>query len=298
MNLINLFLLKLEKEEQLKRREIRLLNVETLLKKELEKSNSLTEYCKKNNLNKGTLHYMLKSKRSIYLDLININKIDKEKTRFLLKDSNTPIKIPDKITQELAYLVGVLRDGSVTIEYSNEYCCVFYSKYKESLIVVRDYLKKIFDIEAEIVNNKENLYMVRVRAKTLYMFFKLLFEITPNQKNWNTPSLIKQSDNSVKKYYIRGFWDAEGGYPHLEVNRKFTKKNLEVKFSQKNKESLDFIKVFLNSIGIKTGNVYWNKDTHVLKITQSYIPKFQKLIGSSHPIKAKRLEMLAKMLAH
>lgn len=298
MDLVKIFLHKLEKQEQLKRRHIRLFNVETLLKKEIKKEASLTQYCLKNNINKGTLYYMLKGKRAIYLDLINIDKINKKKVRFSLKDSNTAIKIPDNITPELAYLVGMLRDGSVNLESDNEYCCAFYSKYKKSLIVVRNYLSNVFDIRSKIENNKDNLYMVRIRSKTLYMFFKLVFEVKPKQEKWNTPQLLKKSNKIIKKFYVRGFWDAEGGCPHLDANRNLIKKNLEVKFSQKNKESLDFIKDYLNSIGIKTANVYYNKDVYVLKITQSYIPKFQKIIGSYHPVKAKRLESLAKLFAH
>lgn len=298
MNLVKIFLYKLEKQEQLKKRNMRLYNVETLLKKEIKKASSLTQYCIKNNINKGTLQYMLKGKRAIYLDLININKINKEKVRFLLKDSNIAIKIPVDITPELAYLIGMLRDGSINLESSNEYCCAFYSKYKKSLIVVRDYVTKVFGIKSKIEKNKDNLYMVRIRSKTLYMFFKLVFEVKPKQKNWDTPKLIKKSTKIIKKFYVRGFWDAEGGCPHLKINRKLIKKNLEVKFSQKNKESLEFIRDYLNSIGIKTGNVYFNKDVYVLKITQSYIPKFKNKIGSFHPVKAKRLESLAKLFAH
>ncbi len=294
MDLFEKFIDKLECEEHFNLRDIRLLNVERQLKKEIGKT-TLTKYCRDNKINKGTLYYMLKGKRAVYFDLVNLR--NKDKIKLLLKNSNIEIKIPEKVTKELAYLVGVLRDGSV-IKESNEYTVAFYSKYKESLFIVKNYLKKLFDLDNEIENNKHDLYMIRIRSKTLYLFFKLLFEVKQKQENWNTPKLIKESEDGVKKSYIRGFWDAEGGCPHLENINKIVKKNLEVKFSQKNKESLDFIRNYLNFINIRTGNVYWNKDCYVLKITQSNIHKFHDLIGSSHPVKAKRLRILIKLFAH
>ena len=294
MNLFSLFLDKLEKEELFTQREIRFVNCSEILKQELSKT-TLSKYCKKFNVNKGTLHYMIHGKRAIYFDLVSIEKINNEKTRVLLKNATIPIKIPETLTQELAYLIGMLRDGSVMKEKNDEYTCVFYSKYSDALNIIREYLKKVFDVQSTIENNKEDLFQVRVRSKTLYYFLKVMFETKEKQVDWKTPDLIKQSNALIKKWYVRGFWDAEGGCPH-NVNKK--KKDLEVKFSQKNKESLEFIKQFLNSINIKTGNVYWNKDTFVLKITQSHIPQFQMVICSSHPVKAKRLEEVAKVFVH
>lgn len=295
MNLVDIYLSKLEK--QFPKRDIRLWGIKASLKKSLDNSASLSEFCRKNRINKGTVYYMLKGKRLIYLDLIDMKYIDYNKVKFSLKDSNIAVKIPVKLTPELSYLVGILRDGSINKDVDN-YSCVFYSKHKESLYIVKKYLKKIFDMSRRIENNREDLYMIRIKSKTLYYFFKLVFETTESQRYWNTPRLIKLGDDEIKKFYIRGFWDAEGGCPHIENKKSLIKKNLEIKFSQKNKESLDFIKKHLNSVGIKTGNVYWNQRTYVLKITQSNIPKFKELIGSSHPIKSKRLEEVSSIFIH
>ena len=49
----------------------------------------------------------------------------------IVKGSNIAIKIPKKINKDLAYIIGMLRDGTVVRESHNEYLFALYSKDKE-----------------------------------------------------------------------------------------------------------------------------------------------------------------------
>lgn len=140
-------------------------------------------------------------------------------------------------------------------------------------------------------------YGIRIRSKTLYLFFIIVFEFQTHQERWNTPSIIKIADDEIIRAYISGFFDAEGGIPHLESMKHPMRKNMYVKFVQKNKESLEFIKGHLERSGIATGKVYWSEDKHNLKIRMSSIPAFSSYIQSRHPEKAKRLVLLTRLLA-
>jgi len=75
------------------------------------------------------------------------------------------------------------------------------------------------------------------------------------------------------------------------------RKNMYIKFVQKNKESLEFIKSHLNSIGIETGDVYWSVNKNNLKIKMSSIKSFSSYIKPLHPEKANRLVMLNRLLS-
>ena len=292
MRLLKTFLEKLA-NYKIAQDEIRFLEEEKRLRDRI-KGSTISKFSKKYNINSGTLSHMLRGKRAIPSNLIDYSDF-KESPVMGLKNCNTPIKIPLELTEELAYLVGALRDGTVSQEKDGEYCVAFYSIHKDYLENLNNYIKKEFCVNREIERFGDG-FGIRIRSKTLFLFFILLFEFKKKQTDWNTPTIIRESSDSVKNAYVSGFWDAEGGIPHLEKLKSVKRKNLYIKFVQKNKESLEFIKNHLDSLGIETGNVYWEKHKYVLKIRMSSIISFSQFINSLHPAKQKRLEMLTRLL--
>lgn len=103
--------------------EIRFLDAEKVLESVIGQT-SLNEFSKKHNVNSGSLSAMVRGKRAIPLTLLRT--IPKN-CRWALKNGNIPVMIPTDITEELGYLVGLLRDGTVTKESNGEYSCAFYS---------------------------------------------------------------------------------------------------------------------------------------------------------------------------
>jgi len=291
MRLLEIFLEGLVKQG-FKKSEIRILGVEKELRCKL-KNTSISDFSKRYRINSGTLSAMLRGKRAIPFSFVGI---PSSEYRLTLKNSKIPIKIPKNITKELAYLAGLLRDGTVTIEKNQEYSCAFYSKNIKFLEDIKPKIEKTFNVNTKI-QRFGDCYGVRVRSKTLCLFFNIVFGFISNQEYWDTPSIIKKSDNTIKKHYITGFFDAEGGVPHLEHMKDPKRKNMYIKFVQKNKESLEFIKSHLNSIGIETGDVYWSVNKNNLKIKMSSIKSFSSYIKPLHPEKANRLVMLNRLLS-
>lgn len=272
--------------------DVRFLGVEMQLSKNIGQI-SISEFSKKHKINSGSISAMLKGKRAIPLTLLKEIPVN---FRCILKGSNTPIIIPNKLTENLAYLVGLLRDGTITKEKNGEYSCAFYSKNKKFLEKISPLIEKIFGINTKI-SKFGDCYGIRIRSKTLYLFFKTVFEFQSPQEKWNTPKIIENADTKNKRAYISGFFDAEGGVPHLEHTKNPKRKNMYVKFVQKNKESLEFIKNHLDSMNIKTGSVYWSENKYNLKISISSIKSFLSYIKSLHPEKANRLVMLTRLLS-
>jgi|SRR3989338_3401634 len=288
MDLLKTFLKKLATQDE----QLRLLDVEKLLKDRM-KNLTLTEFAKKYSINSGTLSHMLKGDRAIPINMIDLTNY-KSKIIGIAKNCTIPIEIPRKFNYELSYLIGLLRDGTVNKDKEGECCCNFYSKDKEFLEKVGKLIKNLFNIPIKI-SSFGDVYGIRIRSKTMYLFFKLLFDIPQRQVDWQTPRLIKRANQNIKQAYISGFWDAEGGCPHIE--KKIVKrKNIYVKFAQKNKESLEFIKNTLEKEGIKSGRIHWNESKWILKIRIKDIPLFSSYINPLHPKKQKRLEMLTKLL--
>ena len=291
MNLLEIFLKGLI-EQGFSKSEIRILDAEKLLKKEIGKS-PINLFSKKHSVNSGSVSAMLAGKRAIP---INILKGYPDEFICILKNCNISIKIPKELDENLAYLIGLLRDGTVNKERNGEYTCAFYSKNKPFLEIVRPKIKKIFGLQLNITKFGD-CYGIRIRSKTLYLFFKIVFDFKSKQVNWDTPKIIKKANDKIIKNYISGFFDAEGGVPHLEELKNPKRKNLYVKFVQKNKESLDFIKEKLSLVGIETGNVYWTDNKNNLKIRMTSIKLFLSYINSLHPEKANRLVLLDRLLA-
>lgn len=291
MDLLDTFLRGLA-EQGFTKAEIRILDAERLLKQKIGKD-SISKFSKKYKINSGSVSAMLSGRRAIPITLL-----DEMPSEFvcILHNCNVPIKIPKELTKDLAYLVGLLRDGTINQEKHGEYTCAFYSKNMNFLKVIKPKIEKLFGLNLTI-EKFGDCYGVRVRSKTLYLFFKIVFDFICPQEKWNTPELIKIADDKIKRAYIGGFFDAEGGIPHLESLKKPKRKNLYLKFVQKNKESLIFIKDHLYSLGIESGKVYWSDNKNNLKIKMSSIKLCSHYIESLHPEKANRLVMLNRLLA-
>lgn len=287
MDLLKTFIKRIADQD-----EVRFLDVREILKKQIGQK-TLLEFSKEHFINSGTLSYMLKGKRAVPLRLINVKDI-KSNVRCMTKNCNVPIVIPNKLDNKLAYLLGLLRDGTVSEEKCSEYCCAFYSIDSDFLKSINEIVKKLFKVNSKISKFGNN-YGIRIRSKTLYLFFKKVFEFPDRQVDWNTPTLIKGSSAEIKRAYISGFWDAEGGCPHVD-EKNVDRKNIYAKFAQKNKESLEFIKEELKKENIETGEIHWNESKWILKVKIKSIPLFSYYIVSLHPKKGKRLEMLTKTL--
>jgi LAGLIDADG-like domain len=264
------------------------------LKTALSKT-SINKYCIENNINRGSLYQMMSGKRPVPLEILEDLQLNFD-APCMITGSNVAIQIPKKLTQELCYLIGALRDGTVVREMNGEYLCAFYSKYKDFVRILQMLVTDVFHKEPRIEKFKD-VYGIRIRALTLYLFFQKIFEVPQRQCYWATPKIIENASLEMQKAYISGFWDAEGSCPRTERLDRIKTKNMWIGFVQKNKESLEFIKRILEENNIQCGNVYWSTDKFVLKIRPNSIKKFSEFIGSKHPTKSRRLKEVVKIFS-
>ncbi len=164
--------------------------------------------------------------------------------------------------EELAYLLGLLKDGVMGKYRKGTYLIEFYQKDKEFIERVAELFEKITGRRPKIKYHK-NCWRLRICSKELYERLMKIKE-----------KLFK--DMGITIEYLKGFYDAEG---NITRNR--------IVLYQKDREELEKVKCFLKSLGIRTGKISWYKTVWGLPIyDKESRKKFLMIIGFRHPKKA------------
>lgn len=196
----------------------------------------------------------------------------------------------EQVNPKIFYLIGALRDGCLTTGWT--------IKYKQKVrgwlsVIILPIINEIFKLNL----TEKCIYLQKEEGKTevWYLAFR-------NKRVWNELNSIKNGEpktNEEKKFYIMGFWDADGGCP------KFPEKNKKnyIKFTQKDRDSLEKIKDTLEvDFGINCGNIIISEKKNTGNIWRLVITnkdsmiKFCNKIGSLHPEKKLRLKKIRRLL--
>ena len=190
-----------------------------------------------------------------------------------------------QLTKNLAYLLGALRDGSVSKFKDNtgkfHHSITFYSKSIEWLKVIQQKIREVFGIQTKISSYSGKTPYVRIYSKPIAEILQKEFQHPlKSQITWVTPTIIKNNQNKrILVHYIAGFWDAEGG---VDLQNKQIKFHLS--WNEDRCLPLEDIKNVLKKIGIKTGRVckYENNRGNfprfVLRVSKKSNNKFLKII--------------------
>ena len=230
--------------------------------------------------------------------------------------------IPKYMNPEMAYLAGALRDGAISktgTQIGTKYYIAFCnSSYEWLQSVIKPILEKLFriNINAPFEDRKSTKYQIRIRKHGIVIFLSDLFEHPfGKQTEWETPNWILDAPEEIRKWYLRGFFDSEGGcgnvvkqmekYPWQSVfyigfygsslgekcqvleDLKIILKDFEISYEPIKRDNFER----RNSYKSKS-NAFFFKITHF----EDKI-KFIERIGSSHPEKLNNLITLSKMIA-
>jgi hypothetical protein len=209
-------------------------------------------------------------------------------------------KVPDYINPQIAYLLGFMRDGSVSgsnVELKQQSSNELLSRVIVP-IIHRNFNKKVKAKNGRVVF-KDKRISIYLRKAGNY------------QKGCcDTPEILNGCPEPIIKWYIRGFWDAEGGCPHIHNyvrrNKPIPVMITIVQCWKNGKECppLEYIRERLSEFGIES-HLYLLMKSEInrklprfrLSITSyKHIILFHDLIGSSHPKKGANLRMLSDCL--
>lgn len=193
-----------------------------------------------------------------------------------------------KIDEESAYLLGALRDATIDLREKKNYEIKIAQKDIRWLKLLQQLFEKYFQKLGRITNHVNNTSILRINDKTIVNEIAEISEMKVPQDNWETPLVIKNSPLPIQVAYLRGFFDAEGGLPKNPQ----TSKQKYLSLSQKNKESLEFLRNILIKMEFNPTNLTICGKVWEFRLTRKKdILKFIEEIGSWHPEKRERLKL-------
>jgi hypothetical protein len=196
------------------------------------------------------------------------------------KTNSNRVRVPKTTNKEFVYLFGALRDGSL-VQYSSVYEVEFAQKQKEWLensIIPK--LNKVFEVNPRIIERKYKNYVIRKRSVVLFTILNHFTKFA-KIKYKPTPKIVLNLPFNLQKYYVAGFYDAEGN-----------KNPKDITFYQQwhNKKEcppLKDIQTMLNKVGIKSyfriksQNNAFLYDLHVKGESRK---RFLELVPIEHPV--------------
>ncbi|MFH0974019.1 MAG: hypothetical protein V1817_04510 [Candidatus Micrarchaeota archaeon] len=189
----------------------------------------------------------------------------------------------------LAYLVGALRDGTVHYDKaSRNYCVIWYEDNPRWLLnSIATRVHAEFGKNPRLQEYKPTHYRVIMYSKAAFNLFKNDFGFVCPQTEWGTPNAIRNAEDDAVAKYVAGFFDAEGDVSTT---------NYVAGFSQKNLESLSFIRTWLIGRDVSCSKIFCadkKSGTNRFYFThKKNFQKFRRLVPFEHPDKILKLEIL------
>ena len=207
------------------------------------------------------------------------------------------------MNEEIAYLIGALRDGCFSIVPQEQiYRIRLYQKNKEWLEIIAEIIRKNFGkVPSFYLDERHGVWCLSITSKKVFEELSRRSEFTGDQATWRTPSWIMNGSQSLKAAYVRGFFDAEGSINSFEKTTIVVPEaDIRIYFAQANKPVLEEIRQIVSEAGIRCGRVcgpYIKKGTstemYALMVhgsTQAL--KYYECFDSEHPDKELRFELL------
>lgn len=252
---------------------------------------------------RNNYNYLARYNEPRVKDLVRISKYFKEKDilELLFKNAehliqprskNVRIKAIKQITNELAYLIGVMcGDGSICKDTYELVIAVSYKDKDYSTFLV-NLAKKIFDKKFSTFNCPRCIKLY-FKNKIIHTFLTKVVGLQKGiKKGFKIPHLLKR-DYDLQKEFVKGFFDTDGSI-YIRTNRNYPR----IALYQKTKEILKDIQRFLNFLNIKSNLRYKKRranNMYILYINRKEdIRKFCNMIKSNHPRKFRIMKSFLK----
>lgn len=248
---------------------------------------------------------------SIMLDNKKMIKL-KSNTKIKIKDilwiragnSIHKIKIPTRLDPRLAYLTGYLYgDGGfkdIRRSYNKnnrfEHRIIVGDEFKIQIERIRDLFEGLFNLQTKISDERikkgENMYYINPTCKIVYRFFVKFFEFPEGpKKRINIPKRIKDSPHEIKKWFLRGFIDADGDTRATEYYKDRKLPSARIKIRLADKGMVEDLKEELNKeFDLRLTGPYTDRknDWYIQCSKQGMINAYNHMLFT-HPIKRWRL---------
>ena len=178
---------------------------------------------------------------------------------------NQKPKIPDKLTPELCYLVGlIITDGHLVEDIKRgHYILLLFTSYEEEKNLILGLIKKLFNYDAYVRTkktgfNKRESYEIHVNSKELLYYFKDVFDLPTGSKSniVRVPKLFFTLNRKLTVNFIRGVIDGDGNVS--------LKKPINI--SSGSYEFLKDLKILFFRLGLESSEIYKDRTAYILRL--------------------------------
>lgn len=245
---------------------------------------------KKLNLNIRSVYHWKCGNRPIPLDklLILLREIDfksyLEKILINLKgisfgsgSRNKICYFPIIITPKLSYFVGYLMgDGCLT---KNDWTVTIFGEFEFQINKIEKILYELFFLNGKKINISREI-MFPVYSKGLWIYLNKIFDFPSGKKKGKLiiPQIIKESSINIKKEFIRGFVDADGGIAKVEKYKEipiWLKQKPQICISQSTKGFLLELKNLMLEVNLPVEGPYYNRANKGYQLTLTGMKKMR-----------------------
>lgn len=220
------------------------------------------------------------------------SKLSLSDLRFSCKYSPHKVKFPLTISEDLAYIIGIiLGDGTLSGNSNKKKRWVIrvYFDNLQHRLIFNELIEKEVGIQPINSQRKKNCFESTISSKIIYLFISNYFGLHIGRKAHKIefPSKLLNGSDKIKCALIQGLFDSDG-----------TITNGAVKYSTVSKIMAEQVKKVLLGMNINTGLNVWIKDAKYFPLYTISVKSgknkliFAEKIGFKHPIKRILLEDL------
>lgn len=234
---------------------------------------------------------------------------------FRAKRSLHRVSLPKFLCPKLAYFMGYFyADGSLKDVYKSklktgkfEHKIKVGDEFLVQVELLRRLFKSLFDLDVKIrterIEKGENYYYIEVTDKVVYRFITKIFDLPygPKTGKLKMPPIIFNASPELKKWFIRGVFDADGETRAFEYYKNKSLIKPRIRLHMKDYLFVKQIKeLTFQSFGLNFNGPYIDKNNKATCIEITKIIEIQKAyqqIIFLHPVKKWRLEKLVGKVA-
>ena len=208
--------------------------------------------------------------------------LNTSKVNYSLVDKKKNIKLPDKITPELAEEIGIhYGDGFLSAKRydyrlkGNPYDeKEYYQKY------IRPLFKKLYNLSVNLKDFKTS-YGFEITSKAMWEFKTGVIGIRPgNKENVAFPDALKVNDIQILTSFLRGLFDTDGSL-YFKSRYGYEKYYPEIKLELFSKNLILEVGKILKMLGFNP-NIYLRKNVGIISLNGiGALKRWEKMIGWS-----------------
>jgi hypothetical protein len=228
------------------------------------------------------------------------NAISNMITVFTVKRSKHKVRLPQKVDEKIAYLIGLIIGDDHLAGYEemvNGAWRIYFCNGNEYFIkhVYVPIITDLFGVEPtakEVIRTDGRRYFeVSFASKVIHRLLTDIFELPTRAKcdKVKMPQILKSSADEVRASFLRGLFDTDGSVV-----------NAELKFTTTSRRLCEDVSAELENFGFSPKVYEWTKNEKCLKLFEirlcrrNDVQRFCTLVRPLHPEKMRKLSLLEK----